>query len=125
MQRLVFSVLIGNADMHLKNWSLLYPDSRKPVLSPAYDFVATLPYIPGDQLALTFGGSRSLEGISPDQLRRFTGTAGLPVTPVARLVSETVEATITAWRKLAHKDLLPGNLRKAIGDQIASAAGRT
>jgi len=28
--------------MHLKNWPLLYPDRRTPVLSPAYDFVATL-----------------------------------------------------------------------------------
>ena len=43
VRRLVFSVLIGNGDMHLKNWSLLYPDSRIPVLSPAYDFVSTLP----------------------------------------------------------------------------------
>ena len=35
VKRLVFSVMIGNADMHLKNWSLLYPDTRRPVLSPA------------------------------------------------------------------------------------------
>lgn len=42
IRRLTFSVLIGNADMHLKlkNWSLLYPDTRTPVLSPAYDFVS-------------------------------------------------------------------------------------
>jgi len=85
VQRLVFSVLIGNADMHLKNWSLLYPDSRTPVLSPAYDFVATLPYIPGDQLALTFGGSRNLAGVAPEQLRRFTATAGLPMLPIRAL----------------------------------------
>jgi serine/threonine protein kinase HipA of HipAB toxin-antitoxin module len=26
-----------------KNWSLLYPDRHKPVLSPGYDFAATLP----------------------------------------------------------------------------------
>src|SRR5260221_419223 len=50
VRRLVFSVLIGNADMHLKNWSLLYPNRRTPVLSPGYDFVATLPYIPNDKL---------------------------------------------------------------------------
>jgi serine/threonine-protein kinase HipA len=66
-RRLVFSVLIGNGDMHLKNWSLLYPDRRTPVLSPAYDFVATLPYIPNDTLALTFGGSRSSSGITADR----------------------------------------------------------
>jgi len=62
-RRLVFSVLIGNGDMHLKNWSLLYPDGRTPVLSPACDLVATFPYIPNDSLALTFGGSRSLSEI--------------------------------------------------------------
>ena len=55
VRRLVFSVLIGNGDMHLKNWSVLYPDGRRPVLSPAYDYVATRPYIPGDRLALNFG----------------------------------------------------------------------
>lgn len=36
--------------MHLKNWSLLYPDQRTPMLSPAYDLVATVPYIADDQL---------------------------------------------------------------------------
>jgi hypothetical protein len=60
-------VLIGNTDMRLKNWSLLYPDRRAPMLSPGYDFLATLPYIPNDTLALSFGGSRSLSEITPDQ----------------------------------------------------------
>jgi serine/threonine-protein kinase HipA len=125
VKRLAFSVLIGNADMHLKNWSLLYPDTRTPMLSPAYDFVATLPYIPDDKLALTFGGSRSLEGITLDQVRRFTDTAGLPTTPTARMVRETVEATATTWPKLAHKDLLPADVLKVISNQIDGAATRT
>lgn len=76
-RRLVFSILIGNGDMHPKNWSLLYPDECTPCLSPAYDFVATLPYIPNDNLALTFGGSCSL------QKSRLTGSAVLPTPPVA------------------------------------------
>jgi hypothetical protein len=33
VRRLVFSIMIGNADMHLKNWSILYPDKRTPVPS--------------------------------------------------------------------------------------------
>jgi serine/threonine-protein kinase HipA len=125
VKRLTFSVLIGNADMHLKNWSLLYPDTRTPELSPAYDFVATLPYLPDDQLALTFGGSRSLEGITLDQIRRFTDTAGLPMTPVLRRVRETVEATTAAWQKLGPKDLLPADIREVISRQIEGAARRT
>jgi serine/threonine-protein kinase HipA len=32
IRRLVFSTLIGNADMHLKNWSLIYKDGRSPTL---------------------------------------------------------------------------------------------
>lgn len=125
VKRLVFSVLIGNADMHLKNWSLLYPDNRTPVLSPAYDFVSTVPYIPGDKLALTFGGSRDLGQITFDQIRRLTDKAGLPMAPIVRIVHETVEATITSWRKLEHKDLLPAEILKVINTQIEGVAART
>jgi serine/threonine-protein kinase HipA len=122
LRRLIFSVLIGNADMHLKNWSLLYPDRRTPVLSPAYDFVATLPYIPKDELALTFGGSRSLSEITTDQLRRFADTARLPASPMWPIVTETTDRTVAAWEKLPEKDLLPEKMRTAIGDQILSVA---
>jgi serine/threonine-protein kinase HipA len=122
LRRLVFSVLIGNADMHLKNWSLLYPDRRSPVLSPAYDFVATLPYLPKDGLALTFGGSRSLSEITTDQVRRFADSARLPASPLWPIVRETTDRTVAAWEKLAEKDLLPEKIRKAIGAQIDSVA---
>jgi serine/threonine-protein kinase HipA len=122
LRRLVFSVSIGNADMHLKNWSVLYPDGRKPVLSPAYDFVATLPYIPGDKLALSFGGSRSLDEITLDQVRRFTDSAGLPMKPVWDVVREIEERTVEAWKGLAEKDLLPADIHGAIDQQIQSVA---
>jgi serine/threonine-protein kinase HipA len=122
LRRLVFSLLIGNADMHLKNWSLLYPDRRTPVLSPAYDFVATLPYIPSDGLALSFGGSRSVSEITTDQVRRFADTARLPTNPLWPIVTETADRTSAAWEQLVEKDLLPKKTRAAIGEQILSVA---
>jgi serine/threonine-protein kinase HipA len=125
VRRLVFSVLIGNADMHLKNWSLLYPDGRTPVLSPAYDFVATLPYIPGDGLALTLGGSRSLSEITIEQVRRFTDTARMPLNPVWAIVRETVGRTVEAWKTLPHKDLIPAATLTVIDDQIRRVAANT
>jgi serine/threonine-protein kinase HipA len=125
VRRLVFSVLIGNADMHPKNWSLLYPDGRTPVLAPAYDSVATLPYIPGDSLALAFGGTRSLDGITLDQMRRFIDTARMPMDPAWRIVCETVERTEAAWKTLDQKDLLPSDMRKAIDKQILAVAAKT
>jgi serine/threonine-protein kinase HipA len=118
VRRLAFSVAIGNADMHLKNWSLLYPDGRTPVLSPAYDFVSTLPYIPGDRLALSFGGSRNLDGITLDQVRRFTDTARLPTKPVWDIVRNTAERTAEAWKLLDEKDVIPAGTRKVIDKQI-------
>ena len=122
VRRLVFSVVIGNADMHLKNWSLLYPDRRKPVLSPGYDFVATLPYIPDDTLGLSFGESRSLSEITPDQMRRFADTARIPASPLWPIVVETADRTVAAWEKLPEKDLLPEKMRAAIGKQIMTVA---
>lgn len=125
VRRLVFSVLIGNGDMHLKNWSLLYPNSRTPVLSPAYDFVSTFPYIPGDRLALNFGGSQSLNEITVDQVRRFIDTARLPASPVWEIVREVVERTSAAWKTLDQKDLLPSEIRQAIDKQILAVVAKT
>lgn len=125
LRRLVFSVLIGNGDMHLKNWSLLYPDRRTAVLSPAYDFVSTVPYLPADQLALGFGGSRSLAGVTRDQLRRFADTAHLPVSPLSEIAAETAQRTVEAWGQIAERESLPLDLRPKIDRQIETAARAT
>jgi serine/threonine-protein kinase HipA len=122
VRRLVFSVVIGNADMHLKNWSLLYPDRRTPVLSPGYDFVATLPYLPRDTLGLSFGGSRSLSEVTPDQMRRFADAARIPASPLWQIAVETAERTAVAWKGLERADLLPKDLRNAIEKQIHTVA---
>jgi serine/threonine-protein kinase HipA len=125
LRRLVFTVLIGNGDMHLKNWSLLYPDGRTPELSPAYDFVSTVPYIPSDKLGLNFGDSRSLAGITKDQVRRFADRARLPTSPLWEIVHETVSRTVEEWKTLPARDLLPGDLKAQIDRQIETAARGT
>jgi serine/threonine-protein kinase HipA len=124
VRRLVFAVLIGNADMHLKNWSLLYPDRRNPVLSPGYDFVATVPYIPNDTLALNFGDSRSLSEITQDQMRRFADTARIPASPLWAIAVETAERTAAEWEKLEQAALLPNEMREAIRKQILGVAAK-
>jgi len=40
-QLVVFSFITGNADMHLKNFSLLAYENGAFCLSPAYDLVST------------------------------------------------------------------------------------
>lgn len=121
-RRLVFSVLIGNADMHLKNWSLLYPDRHTPVLSPGYDFVATLPYIHGDTLASGFGCSRSLDEVTTAQVRRFADAARIPLAPLWPIAVETTEKTVAAWKELEEVDPLPKDMRALIEKQIFKVA---
>lgn len=58
----VFSFLTGNADMHLKNFSLLETEEQgKYALSPAYDMLNTTMVNPEDkeELALTLNGKKS------------------------------------------------------------------
>ncbi len=56
----VFSFLTGNADMHLKNFSLIHQPQQGIVLAPAYDLVATALVNPADDedLALTLNGKK-------------------------------------------------------------------
>ena len=125
VRRLAFSVLVGNADMHLKNWSLLYADGVTPSLSPAYDLLATIPYLPNDRLALTFGGTKDIHGITKEQIRRFADKAGLAVGPLWRVVQETVDATVEAWRRHDAKAMLPDDIRTSLDRHLIGAAGRT
>lgn len=56
----LFSFLTGNADMHLKNFSLVHQPHQGIVLAPAYDLVATALVNPADDedLALTLNGKK-------------------------------------------------------------------
>lgn len=57
---ILFCFVTGNADMHLKNFSLLQNDSGY-ILSPSYDLVPTRMLIPEDteETALTVNGKKS------------------------------------------------------------------
>jgi serine/threonine-protein kinase HipA len=98
VRRLVFNTLIGNADMHLKNWSLIYPNRRQAVLAPAYDFVSTIPYIQDATTALSLVKTKKMADLSLDQLSRFAAKARLPEKPVLETARETVERFIGAWK---------------------------
>lgn len=56
LNRVIFNYLIGNADAHGKNFSLLYQD-KKPELAPAYDLLSTAIYPElSEKMAMKIGG---------------------------------------------------------------------
>lgn len=104
IRRLTFNALIGNADMHLKNWSLIYPDRRRAALAPAYDFVSTIPYIPDSKAALNFSRTKRFDQFSEDELAHLAAKALLPEKLVLDTARETVALFHQHWH--AEKDAL-------------------
>jgi len=48
----MYAYLLGNNDLHLRNFGILVPEIEKESLAPVYDYVSTIPYFEGDALAL-------------------------------------------------------------------------
>lgn len=105
VRRLTYCVLIGNGDMHLKNWSLIYPDKRRPTLSPAYDLLSTVAYIPDEEAALKFHRSRAWESFTYDELKTIADRARLPSRLILTTAKETVEHFDDLWDR--EKNHLP------------------
>jgi serine/threonine-protein kinase HipA len=109
IRRLVFNTLIGNADMHLKNWSLIYPDRRHVALAPAYDLVSTIPYLADPDAALNFSRTKRFDGLTGDELSHLAAKARLPERLVLDTARETVALFHEHWRaRKAHLPLAAG-----------------
>lgn len=58
-ERVLFCFLIGNGDMHMKNWALLIRD-KKPALAPCYDLVSSKVYLDKEEdSALTLNARKN------------------------------------------------------------------
>lgn len=89
--RLVFMVISGNADAHLKNWSFIYPDGRRPRLSPAYDLVCTNAYMDTDRkLALKLSKEDDFYRIRPWHFQLLAERIGASKERALEIVGETV-----------------------------------
>jgi serine/threonine-protein kinase HipA len=67
----IFNVLIGNADAHGKNYSILYRQNQRR-LAPLYDLVCTLAWPELSKTpAMKIGKSDSIETITPDHWQKM------------------------------------------------------
>lgn len=114
VRRLVFNTLIGNADMHLKNWSLIYPDGRNAALAPGYDFVSTIAFLDDGNMALNFSRTKKMAGLSIDELTHLAAKAGLPEKTVIDTAMETVQRFRDVWRRERSNLPIPSNMIEII-----------
>ena len=108
LRRLVAMVVMGNADAHLKNWSLQYPDGRTPALAPAYDLVCTTFYktLPR-RLVFPLGGQHRPDAADLSAFEQVADAAQYPVEQASSIVAETAERLRDAWQEVRREPLFP------------------
>lgn len=122
IRRLTYTILTGNGDMHLKNWSFIYEDARTPKLSPAYDLLSTIPYIPGDDLALKLVKTKDMKLCDLRIFEKLAEKAETPKKLVLDTVRETAQKTQEVWNKNKAHYALPADIEKAIDEHMRNTA---
>ena len=110
-ERVVFSWIVGNSDMHLKNFSLLSTDDVTYTLAPAYDPLSTLLIIPTDpeELALTLCGKK--RNIRKSDFQSAMYQSGLNQKVCGNIFTRFINAA-ERWKHFIRKSFLPLNLQE-------------
>lgn len=96
---LVYNFLIGNADAHAKNYSVVYR-GRRPVLAPLYDAVSTVVYKDlSREFAMSIGGEMREERVGRDHFVRLSEDCGMS----PKLVLSRLDALASAMRPAVRK----------------------
>ena len=122
--RLVFCFIVGNSDMHLKNFSLIETaeGSGEYVLSPAYDLLPVNANMPADkeQFALAMNGKKM--NIRKGDFLKFADTCGITRQTAEKLIDNLVKLT-PKWLKMCEKSLLTDKLKERLTKIITERTG--
>ncbi|PRD68327.1 type II toxin-antitoxin system HipA family toxin [Malikia spinosa] len=117
-RRMVFNVLMGNGDAHIKNWSLIYRDPTRPRLAPAYDLVPTVAYMSREtSLALNMAGVKRFADITLDSFAAFLTRVGIADQVLDSVMAEVRHAgqqVLQGWRDRFHAVQVPQRLIQRI-----------
>ena len=116
IKRLVFNLIIGNGDCHLKNISLIYPDGINPQLAPAYDLVSTSVYLQNDQQALSFYGTKQWRVDDKELWSRLASDLELDKVQLIEMIAEFHLNVLQQWRDSEFD--LPDKLRSKLITQL-------
>ena len=112
----VFSWLTGNADMHLKNFSLFKP-TENYMLTPAYDLLSTSIVMPEDdeELALTLNGKK--KKIKREDFEKAMSDSGMDEKSIANLFKK-FERAYPKWIEMIAQSFLPEEQQGLYREQI-------
>nr|WP_278434336.1 type II toxin-antitoxin system HipA family toxin [Brucella anthropi] len=91
----IFNLIVGNADAHGKNYSILY-DGQGPRMAPLYDLLSTVAYPDlSAKMAMRIGKRATLAEIDADGWKVFAKDAGIGFALVRRRVAEICGAILS------------------------------
>lgn len=121
----LFNLIIGNADAHGKNFSLLY-DREGLRLAPLYDLLSTSWYPEvHPRMAMPMAGARRLEDFTPETLGEFAKQAGLTLAYVRRRCLELLRLVGPAMTRVAERLIGEGHTSGMIDDLVDHIRGRS
>jgi serine/threonine-protein kinase HipA len=105
-----FSWITGNADMHLKNFSLYRLPTGDYTLTPAYDLLSTTLVMPEDseEMALTLNGKK--RKITKDDLVKAVTASGIDLKIIDNMAKKLVKA-VPKWFDLIDNSFLPEDMK--------------
>lgn len=104
----IFNLIIGNADAHGKNFSLLY-GADGAVLAPLYDLLSTVAYPAlSPKLAMKIAKCATIEEIDEATWPKFAADAGLGAPFVRRRVKELAGSVAESAPIVAERIAAPG-----------------
>ncbi|MGO7817610.1 type II toxin-antitoxin system HipA family toxin [Rhizobium ruizarguesonis] len=102
----VFNLIVGNADAHGKNFSILY-DDQGARMAPLYDLLSTVTYSDlSPKMAMRIGKRATLADMDADGWQAFSKETGVGLLLVRRRVRELTDATRDAIPRLS-EDMSP------------------
>ena len=117
--RLVFSFVVGNSDMHLKNFSLIetHEASGVYVLSPAYDLLPVNVIMPEDteEFALALNGKKTR--IRKKDFFVFAEECEIPKTSAEKMIAKIVSLK-PKYQELCSNSLLSKHLKERFSELI-------
>ena len=118
-EQVVFSWITGNADMHLKNFSLYSKEPDKYELTPAYDMLSTALVMPEDteELALTLNGKK--RKLKKTDFISSMQASGLEDKVIANIFNKFRKAQ-DKWFKFIELSFLPDDKKEEYKSIIAN-----
>lgn len=109
-EQVVFSWITGNADMHLKNFSLYSRQANEHILTPAYDMLSTSLVMPEDteELALNLNGKK--RRIKKSDFIMAMQASGLSEKIIENLFNKFFKAVIK-WNEFIDLSFLPQEMK--------------